>query len=219
MALLHDAFGHAEESTDVAQFFGEGHDIFSAVEVGRGDHFKKWRTCAIQVNERARIVVAARQLMAEFPRVFFEVRADDSNRARAARRNRNHHAAIVAKRQVVLRNLVALRKIGVVVILAIPLGVSRNRATEREPHHHRHFDGGFVHHRKRTGQRTHHRIDERVRIFIEVRRMRRVRHTREHLGARREFNVNLKPDFEVGRENLCGLRIDSGRRGLGHRSR
>ncbi|MFN9908261.1 MAG: hypothetical protein ACK56F_19395, partial [bacterium] len=43
-----------------------------------------------------------------------------------------------------------------------------------------------------------------------------VRHAREHLRARRELDVDLEAHLEAGGEDLCGLRVDGDRRGIGH---
>ena len=155
--------------------------------------------------------MSARKVVAELSRVLFEMGADDANRACAASSCHNVDLAVMAKRQVVLRNLVALGQIWVVVVLAIPLGVARDRTTERNADHHRHLNRGLVHHRQRAGQRAHHWIDQCVGRLVVMRRMRRVGHAGEHLGSGRELNVDLEADHQGRARDHGGLRIDGGR--------
>ena len=155
VALLHDSLSYTKESAYPAQFLRKCHYIRCTIKVGCSDHFQERSAGAIEINQRTFVVEPARQFMPELACVLFKVRTNDSNAACSAGWHWQFKRAIVTERQVILTDLIPLRKIGVVVVLAIPLGAARNAATERKTHHHAHLHSTKVHHWQRAGQRGH----------------------------------------------------------------
>ena len=115
--------------------------------------------------------------------------------------------AFGAQREIELRILVVVRKIGIEIRLAVPFGEVRNAAVERHPGHHRQLDRPFVHDRDRPGHREDDLIDERVRRSVEIVGMSAVGDGAEHLAAGGELDVDFHADEDF---------VFDGRGGLGH---
>src|SRR5439155_14848641 len=90
---------------------------------------------------------------------------------------------------------IALRQVGVHVVLAIELRVRGDLAVEREARDHRELDRALVRHREGARQTETDRADERIRRRAEPLR----RAAAEHLRLGRELDVRLDPDDELVR--------------------
>ena len=93
------------------------------------------------------------------------------------------------QRDVVLADLVALRQVGVEVVLAVEDRARRDLALERRGDHQRVADRLLVGHRQRPGMAEADRAGVDVRLVAE-----RQRAAAEHLRPRRELDVDLEPD-------------------------
>jgi len=96
------------------------------------------------------------------------------------------------ERQVILADLVVLRQIGVVVVLAVPLGERSNFGMQRDGRLERQLERLAVHDRQRPGQAQRHRIRLGIRRQPELGTA-----PREHLALGLELNVNLEADDDV----------------------
>ena len=92
--------------------------------------------------------------------------------------------------QVVLRDLISLRKIRVEVVLAVELGERRDVAVQRERRADRELHRLLVHGRQDSRHAETHGAGVLVRRGIDVVR----RATAEHLAAREQLRVDLEPD-------------------------
>ena len=97
--------------------------------------------------------------------------------------------AIHRKRQIELANLIALRKIRIEVILAIPFGEACNVAVERERGFECQPKGPLIHHRQRPRQSEADRTDLRVWRCTEC-----CGATAEKLGKRLQLHVDFQSD-------------------------
>ena len=217
---LHDSLGDAEEAADVPELAAEGDDLCAAGELRLGDDLEKGRAGAVVIGDGAvdrRCPTPTRRFVEQFARVFFEVSAENADACGFAIEidlalvvhGGNVDAAIEADGEVVLADLVGLGKIGVEVTLAIPLGDRRDLALERKAHLDRHIDRGLVHDRQRAREREHGGVDERVGRdrFVLVRVELGAGGAwcaAEHLGARREFDVDFHADDELDPVDVRG---------------
>ena len=138
--------------------------------------------------------------MLQGARVFLEMRAPDPD----ALAVRQREPAVDRQRQVVLRDLVALGKVGVHVVLAVELGVLGRLAVEREAGSDRELDGPPVWHRQRAREAEADRANERVGRRAEPLRFAAA----EHLRLGLELDVGLDTDDDLVRAR--------GLRGAGH---
>jgi hypothetical protein len=120
--------------------------------------------------------------------VLLEVRANDPNGSIALALGHRERAAR-AQRNVVLGDLVALREVGIEVVLAVEERVLGDLAPQREPEFDRRFDRGTVRHRQRTRMREADGTGVGVRLASPSRRTRA-----EHLRSRLQLHVDLEPD-------------------------
>ena len=145
---------------------------------------------AVEVDQR--VLLSAVVAMQQPAGVLLEVDALDADRARAGVRLDLERAAD-AERLVVLRDLVTLRQVGVGVVLAIELGELRDLTAERQPGEDRVRDRLLVDHGQRAGQPERDRVDQRVRLAVEV----VARAVGEHLRLGAELTVHLETDHDL----------------------
>ena len=93
-----------------------------------------------------------------------------------------------AQRQVVLRDLIVLRHVGIEVVLAVEQGMRRDPAIERQADQHQVLDRAPVRHRQGSRLTETYRACLRIRLCAE-----RGGAVAEHLRARGELDVNLEP--------------------------
>src|SRR5581483_4231572 len=126
--------------------------------------------------------------------VLLQMRAVDAH-ALGAVAARDLEPAVHVEREVVLRDLVALRQVGVHVILAVELRVLGHLAVEREARGDRELDRAPVRDRERARQTQADRAHERVRRRPEPLRAAGA----EHLRRGPELDVRLDADDELVR--------------------
>src|SRR5712691_10654705 len=155
--------------------------------------------------------------MDELARVLLQMHAPDAHLARA-----DLEQTVDAHRQVVLADLIALGQVGIHVVLAVELGVSRDRAVEGEGRLQTGLDRGAVRHGKDAGQAEADLAYVRVRWRIQ----RSHRAAAEHLRLRLRLDMYLNADhhFPVVRQPTpprCESRLPLRRRAPleGRRSR
>src|SRR5262249_59598368 len=117
-------------------------------------------------------------------RVLLEVRPHDPD-LEVAVLTRDAERAVDAERLVVLRDLVALRQVGIRVVLAVEERAGRDLAAEREPELERPFDRGLVGRGQRTWKGEAHGTGLRVRLAGEA-----VRTAAEHLRPRLQLDMD-----------------------------
>ena len=106
-----------------------------------------------------------------------------------AKARRQGDAAAERERLLVLRDLVALRQVGIEVILAREDRTLLHVAAERDRRGHREIDRPAIEHRQRAGQADAHRARMRVR-----RRAKCSGTAAENFGGREQLGVDFQPD-------------------------
>ncbi len=124
---------------------------------------------------------------------------DDLARAVGARKRQ---PSLAGERLVVLGNLIALRQVGIEIILAGKHGLCVDPAAQRERRANRKLDRAPVEHGQRARQPETHRTHRRVR-----RRAKRRPASAEDLGVRQQLSVDLEADdgFERHRTTIVVL--------------
>ncbi len=97
--------------------------------------------------------------------------------------------AVVRKRQIVLADLIALGQVGIVIILAVPLGERRDLAIQRHGRLQRQFERLAIHHRQRAGHADADRARLRVRRRAELRAA-----PAEQLALGEQLHVHFQAD-------------------------
>ena len=95
--------------------------------------------------------------------------------------------------QVVLRDLVALRQVGIEVVLAVPAGHLRDRGANRQSRRQNVLDGALVDHRQRPGQAE--ADGTRQRVWCRAAHVGRT--AAEHLGRSLQLDVDLDADYDL----------------------
>jgi hypothetical protein len=127
-----------------------------------------------------------------FPRVLFQVDALDPHRARGAVPHLHQHFALAHDRVVELADLVALRQVGVEVVLAVEGGVQVDLRLQAQPRPDRLRHAELVDDGQHAG---HARVDEGdvgIGLGTELRRR-----AREELGAGRDLRMYLHADHKL----------------------
>src|SRR5205814_5169436 len=149
------------------------------------------RAAAVEVDERVLRADGPAGLAARVDglrRVLLEVRALDPDLVVAAG-GRQQEASAAAERLLVLADLIALRQVGIEVVLAREDGVLRDLALEREPELDRVLDRLRVRH----GQRARKREADGARARVLVRAVLE-RAATEHLRPRLQVDVTIEAD-------------------------
>ena len=191
VAHLHLAFGDAEELDELLELLGEGGDFFGGGEVGFGDDFEERGAGAVEVYDGVGDGVAAGGFVEEFSGVFFQMRAADADVFRAVVCG-DLKDAVVAEGEVVLGDLVILGEVGVIVGLAVPLGVFGDLAVEGEAYFDGGFNGLFVHDGEGAGEAEDLFVYQGVGGCAEVAGA--VGGGGEHLGGGGELDVDFEAD-------------------------
>ncbi len=140
-----------------------------AAQVGLGDDFQQRRAGAVQVDEAVglagllivQLLPASSSRWARRMRIVF-----GSN---APFRIADLQTPVLRHRQVVLADLIVLRQVGIVILLAIPLGERRNFAVQCDGRFQRELERLAIHHRQRAGHADANRARLRVRLGAELR--------------------------------------------------
>ena len=126
-------------------------------------------------------------------RVLFEVRADDADLLglEATLGIADLEPAVVAERQIVLTDLIALGQVGIVILLAIPLGELGDLAIERHGRAAAEQEGFAIHHR----QCARHADADGAGLGVGGRAEFRAA-AAEELGAREELHMHFQADHD-----------------------
>ena len=100
--------------------------------------------------------------------------------------------AVLAERQVVLADLVVLRQVGVIVVLAVPLGEVGDLAVEGQGGPEGQVEGPAVHDRQHAGHADADRAGRRVGRQAELRAA-----AAEQLGLRQQLDVDFQADDDA----------------------
>ena len=152
--LLHLCVRDAELDDRLPQELEESLRLLGRADVGSRDDLEQRRAAAVVVDEGVLGPADPARPPAHVDglrRVLLEVGADDPD-LEVTLGHRHYHLAVFARRHIVLRDLIALREIGIEVVLAGEHRPRRDLASEREPELHRPLDRCPVHHRQRPGK-------------------------------------------------------------------
>ena len=195
-AFLHVAVGDAQVVQQQFQLGEIGLGLGRGAHVGLADDFQKRRARPVQVD--AAVGLTGYLVVHALARVFLEVGADDADPLgrELALGVGDLQPAVVAQRQVVLADLVALGQVGIVVILAVPLGGAGDPAVQRQGRLDRKLDRAAVHHRQHARHADAHRAGLRIGRGAEPRAARA-----EHLARGEQLHVDFQADDDGVRES------------------
>ncbi len=152
-AFLHVAVAGAEIAHDAAQFSQICAGFFRAADVGLAHDLHQRDPGAVEVDERQRRMLVVHR----FSCVMLQMQASDADRFRAAVGKLDRHRTGADDRVLVLADLVACRKIGVEIVLAIEAAHQIDVRGKPEPSAHRLCDAFAVDDRQHPRERG---IDE-----------------------------------------------------------
>jgi hypothetical protein len=185
VAVLHVAVAGAEVAQDLAQLADIGRRLFGAAQVGAADDLHQRHAGAVEVDEgHVGIHVVDR-----LARVLFQMDALDPHQTGEALAHLDQHFSLADDRVVKLGNLIALRQIGVEIILAVKRRPEVDLGLEAKPREHRLFDAEIVDHRQHARHRGVDEGDVGIGLGPE-----QGRGTGEQLGVRGHLGVDLHPD-------------------------
>ena len=188
-ALLHFAVGNADLAQQQANLLEIRLGLLGAREVGLADDLQQRRAGAVEIDQA--VAAAALLVVQHLAGVLFQVDADDADPPGAGGRG-DLQPAVVAEGQVVLADLVVLGQVGVVVVLAVPLGERRDRAVEGQGRLEGQVEGAPVHDRQHAGHADADRAGRRVRRQAELRAA-----AAEQLGAGQQLDVDFQADDDA----------------------
>ncbi len=203
MALFHVATGDVDILQNLLQLGQEREGFGGTAKIGLGDDFDQRRTATVQVDIGifARIFKPVVDTLAG---VIFHVDAGDADALPDAL-HLNLDIAVLGKRLVVLRDLIALGKVGIKIVLAREYRFRIHRTVQRQSRFDAQFHGLAAQYRQRAGQaeanRAHIRIGRRAEAGGA---------SAKNLGSRGELDVNLQPDHRfIFRNRIEGRRHES----------
>ena len=165
--------------------------MLGGVEVRRGDDLDERSAGSVDVDERAVGTGDAALGTAHvhvLRRVLLEMRPDDADLELAVGR-RQRHVPVHAERLVVLGDLVALRQVGIEVVLPMEGRALGDLAAEAEAEQDRHLDRALVRH----GQRARMGEADRAGAGVLGREVLELA-AAEHLRPRLQVDVDLEAD-------------------------
>ncbi len=145
-AFVHIAVADFEIHENIPEALQIGHHFVGGTHVRFGHNFQQRRSGPIQIHPAA----ARSGLVHVLSGVFFQVRPPDPH-ALPAVAGGNLDPSLLADRRFVLGNLIALRQIGIEVVLARKPVVLADRAIQRKTGANGHFDGSLVDDRQGPG--------------------------------------------------------------------
>ena len=201
VALLHVAVAGADVAQDGAQLADIGLGLLGRAHVGLGDDLHQADPGAVEVDEahRRRLVVQ------RLARVLLEMQALDPDPDRMVGGEVDLDLPLADDRALVLGNLIALRQVGIEVVLAVEGRAAVDLGLEAEAGAHRLSHAFAVDDRQHA---RHRRVDERnMRVGLAAERR---RSAGEQLRARGHLGVDLEPDdhFPIARrafDQVCAL--------------
>ncbi len=195
-ASLHVRMAGADGSQQPAQRLAVGARLGGRPQIRLGDDLHERHARAVEVDHA---VATAGVLHAR--RVLLQVGARDADGdLRVLGRHRHHQPAVARQGQRVLADLVALRQVGVEVVLALePNGIGLDVAVQGQPGEHDQLDRPAIDRWQRARHAQADRAHPRIRLVGAVRRG-RCRAGAEHLRLGPQLRVDLDADdrFVVG---------------------
>ena len=189
---MHLHVAHSGVFDNVFQRGKERHGVLGRVHIRFGDDLDKRHSATIVID------AGHAALVDKFARVLFEVNTVKSDELFFAVVGYETYPAAAAQRQVVLAGLPRLGKVGVKVILSVPLAELRDFAPERQPGFDGVFDRFAVERRHSAGKAGADRAAMRIRFAAE-----HVRTRAENLGRGFQFAVYFKTygNFVIARHH------------------
>ena len=193
-AFLHVAVGDAQVGEQQLELGQIGLGFGRRAHVGLADDFQQRRAGPVQID--AAVGLAGQLVVHALAGVFFQVGPDDADPLRldAPLGIADFEPAVVAERQIVLADLIALGQVGIVIVLAVPLGEGGDLAVQRHRGSQAQGEGLGVHHRQRAGHADADRAGLRVGGRAELGAA-----AAEQLGPRGQLHV----DFESDHDGVC----------------
>src|SRR5580700_3169665 len=195
---------------DVHQDLPQAHQVLARrlrrAQVRFTDNLHQRHTATIEVDQGRRGALEHVAGVMHRPGVLFEVDAGDPASDGLAD-DRKLEMSVDGQRQVVLRDLIALRQVRVEVVLPVELGEYGDVTVQRDRCAHRVLHRLLVDGRQDTGQSQAYRAGVLVRCCARVVGGART----EHLAAREQLRVHLEPD-----DHLVAIQPRRNRRRLGH---
>ena len=200
VAVLHVAVTGAKVTHDLAQLGDIGGGFLGATDVRARDDFHQAHAGAVQVHKRHRRVHVVDRLAG----VLFHVDALNPHHACSTIAKLHQHFAFAHDGVIELRDLIALRQVGVEIVLAVKGGPEVDVCLEAKARAHRLFDAIFVDHRQHAGHRRIHKGHVRVGLGAEL-----GRGPREELGIGAHLGMHLHADDQfpvmLGTRDHLGL--------------
>jgi len=187
VAVLHVAVAGAQIAQDLAQFGDIGRRLLGAAQVGAADDFHQGHAGAVEIDETHRRV----HVMNGFAGVLFKVNPLDPHQTRDAGRQVNQHLAHSHDGMVKLADLIALRQVGVEIVLAVKGRGQVDLRLQAQPGAHRLFNAKLVDHRQHPRHRGIDEGDVRIRLGPDL-----CGRPREQFGPAGDLGVNLHPDHQ-----------------------
>ena len=170
----------------------EGDRFLGGMEVGFGHDLREGYPGAVEIND------GIKGLVAEFAGVFLQVNPVEFNAAVFALHiprgagQLDLNETPQAKRLLVLRELIVLRRVGIKVIFAVPFTDFCDFTPEHEAQLRAGLNRGVVEHRQGSRQTQHHCVGQGIGFRAVV-----IGRRGEHLRARFELHVDFKTDDYV----------------------
>ena len=195
-AFLHVAVAHFRVFEDLLQRVEVRVGLGGRAQVRLGNDFDQRDAAAVEIDV-APAVGIGKAFVQALARVVFHVQPRDADALFLAL-DFDLDPARQRQRQLVHRNLVALRQIGIKVVLARKARARLNRAVDRQRRAQRQLQRPLVQHRQRPRQPQAHGTRIRIRRRAEFRRA-----AAKRLRQRVELRVHLEPDHSfVARHHL-----------------
>ncbi len=190
LALFHLGFRRADRPEQGAERDGVVAGFVGGPQVRLAHDLHQRRAGSVQVDERLRRLVQLVAGVDELARVLLQVDAPDADAPAV-----ELEMTVDAHREVVLADLVALRQVGIHVVLAIELRVTRNLTPERD----RGLEAGLD--RRLVDHGQHPRKAQADLADVGVRRVAEPADgaAAEHLAARGRLHVHLHADDDLPR--------------------
>ena len=185
-ALLHLAIGDFQIAKQQADLLEICLRLLRAAHLGLADDLQQRRAGTIQIDQA--ILAAALLVVHHLAGVLLEMDANDANPFRSVRGG-DLEPAIATEREVVLADLVVLRQVGIVIVLAVPLGERSDGAAQRERRLEGEVERPAVHDGQRAGQAGAYGTGGRVRRQAKLSTT-----AAKELGARQQLDVDFQAD-------------------------
>ena len=187
-AFLHVPVAGAEIAHDLAELAHVFRRLLRPADVGAGDDLHQRDAGAVQVHEAEPRVHVVDRLSG----VLLQMDALDPDLSRDAGLDIDQHLALADDGVLELADLIALRQVGIEIVLAVEDRAQVDRRLQPQPGAHRLFDAEAVDHRQHARHRRVHEAHVRIGLGPELRRR-----AGEQLGFGAHLRVHLHPDHKL----------------------